>query len=604
MGAVALSIWVVPGVHVTGSYADGTILPLGGDTKGPQVSGSMSRNQDGFYLPAKSSGSVRVRVRIPRGSGSAVLRVWADAPSSGATTLAVSGPLGSGSLGRAGRWVGEPFDVSGVAQTGQMIEVQLQGLNRSSSDVLVLDQLASGVLPANARQSTPAWLFSAWVALIAASGIALVGRLWRHWPLIVLMGSAAVVFWNRVLDSGLLPLESGPQRLWDQATSADLLSLHSGLLSGSFTDVSHLAAQLFALTTPVAGEGFAGARTASVLAALAAIAMLYVTGNRVAGRWGAIVAVCVGLAADPFRLAAASGSGLPVIVLAATVFLIAIHACLAETSRYAAGLLGAAGAVAVLAEPLWLPGVVLTLAVLAWLYGTAGQGWRVLGVGMLVLVIALLPNRISVADQNDGDLFADIGRRAVAARNIEFAGRGHGAVLADRLLRDPYGGRKVGLTEYLLGDHSPSVVLGASLAGTEDAIGRFASRDESKLAGLLAFAFGILGTAYLLLVPRLRLLVLLPWMVAMPTLFIASRTASDAFVGGVMLWPAFVVSAGVLAYALARLGAHRFKRLPRPLIARSRRRTQAPSTDARDEIPNGDLPDGDLPDEVRAVSGH
>jgi hypothetical protein len=217
------------------------------------------------------------------------------------------------------------------------------------------------------------------------------------------------------------------------------------------------------------------------------------------------------------------------------------------------GIFGACGALAFLAEPAWLFGVLLAIVALALLYGPRQERWRVAGVGILVLLILILPNRISTADQNEGNLFADMTRRATFARNVEFAGKGDGAPTKQSVATDPFGGKQIGLIPYLLDEHSPIVFVGGALSGANDALGAFSERKETRLVGLLAFVVGTLGSVYLLIVPRLRLLILLPLALAMPTLFFASKEVVTPFEAGTAIWPSFVVGGGVLVYVMRKL---------------------------------------------------
>ena len=408
---------------MSGSYADGVVLPLGSQERprGATTEGVIDVNVDGFTVDRGDSGTITVPVRLPPAAGTPIVRLWANSPPQGISEVLVEGPRGAKALGRAVQWTGRPFKIADVARGGDVVRVTVRADNPSGSAALVLDQIAVGTAPPDSEPNVAVWLFALWAAIIVAAGVAAAGQLRRHWPLIPVVAGAAGLLWDAAMGAALLPLDGSSQQLWDAARNADLFSLHTGLLSGSFGELSHLGTELFALLIPLTGDGVAGARTASTLVALVTLVVLYVTGNRVAERHGAILAPLVVLAADGFRIGAEGGSAVPVLVLAGTLMVLAIHPCLAETSRYSAGLFGLAGAVAVLAEPLWLPGLVAVLAILVALYGTDRQKWRVFATGLLVLVILLLPSRISTADQNGGDLFADLGRRAVFARKSSSA---------------------------------------------------------------------------------------------------------------------------------------------------------------------------------------
>ena len=137
--------------------------------------------------------------------------------------------------------------------------------------------------------------------------------------------------------------------------------------------------------------------------------------------------------------------------------------------------------------------------------------------------------------------------------------------------------------------------MGGSLSGAQDALDAFAERKESRLAGLIAFVLALAGSVYLLILPRLRQLLLLPLLIAAPALFFVSRGAMASFAGGAAIWPAFAIAAGVLAYAAAHLVAGRV-RIPRPKHRRTR------------SAPVADLPEDestvrrDMPEEVGSPS--
>jgi hypothetical protein len=67
----------------------------------------------------------------------------------------------------------------------------------------------------------------------------------------------------------------------------------------------------------------------------------------------------------------------------------------------------------------------------------------------------------------------------------------------------------------------------------------------------------LLGAAYVLLVARLRLLVLMVALVALPALVVSARSPLDPAAAGAALWPALFVSGAILLYALSRAtGVH------------------------------------------------
>jgi hypothetical protein len=271
-----------------------------------------------------------------------------------------------------------------------------------------------------------------------------------------------------------------------------------------------------------------------------------------------------------------AGAPLPALVLAGALFCYALHACLAQATSPALVMLGASAALLGLAEPTWLPGAVVVVVVVALVCGRP-QRWRVAAGGLLAVVVCLLPHLASTASQNDGRMLANMDTRAVAARNIEFYDDGHGAPTADAMSRDPLSGRPVGLGGYLFSDHSVSRFLGGAISGAQKSATAFNATDRAGPLGILAFLIAAAGTLFVLFLPRLRLLVLLPPLVAAPTLFIAAQTPFDAGAAGAVLWPAMLVSAVILLSAAARLARplvepqlSRFERL------RARRRLPRP----------------------------
>jgi hypothetical protein len=76
-----------------------------------------------------------------------------------------------------------------------------------------------------------------------------------------------------------------------------------------------------------------------------------------------------------------------------------------------------------------------------------------------------------------------------------------------------------------------------------------AARPETKLVGLLAFVVGCLGALYLLLLPRLRVLVLVPVLIATVPWFFASRGTGPPGVSIALVWPVLFMGAATVAYA-------------------------------------------------------
>jgi hypothetical protein len=314
-----------------------------------------------------------------------------------------------------------------------------------------------------------------------------------------------------------------------------------------------LVVQLFHALIPLTGTAAVSARTASMVIALVALAAIYALGHRAAGRLGALAALGAAVAAAPLRDAAVAGDALPVLVLSGALFVYALHAALAQATRPAMVTLAAAAALVALADPAWLPGAVLVVVLVALLRaGTAGRR-RAVGAGLLTLALLLAPHVASTADQNAGRPFADLSARAITARNAEFEPGTHGAPTAGQLTRDPLSGDRVSLASYILGDHSAGEVADGVASGANDAAGAYAARGGAGLLASLALALVAIGTLYLLVVPRLRLMVLLPPLITIPALFIADRGGEDAAAAAAVAWPAFLAAGAMGAYAVAQL---------------------------------------------------
>jgi hypothetical protein len=174
------------------------------------------------------------------------------------------------------------------------------------------------------------------------------------------------------------------------------------------------------------------------------------------------------------------------------------------------------------------------------------------------LVIVTLPNRVSVAHQLNGDANADIVRLSTTARNAEFVGRGHGAP-PDRaaLAADPLAGSQIGMSGYVLGDHSLSQVAGSVLTGAYDGLAQAARRPETKLLGLLAFVVELIGVVVMLALPRLRLLVLIPALLAVVPWFYADRAGVPDFLAIAAFWPALLLGAATLAHMAVEYASER-----------------------------------------------
>jgi hypothetical protein len=253
------------------------------------------------------------------------------------------------------------------------------------------------------------------------------------------------------------------------------------------------------------------------------------------------------LLCDPFRLSLSSGNSIGTLVLAGCLFLIATHRVLVRADRTGMLLLGAAGALAILAEPTWWPGVLAAVVLLAAREAPKDAIRSSLGFALVTLVLLSLPGRAIAAHEFDGDLTGDLAARATQARNAEFPGRTG----------------TVGLAGYVFGDHSIGEVAGGTLSGAHDGLTAFARRPETKLVGLLVFLVELGGAAFVLLLPRLRLLVVIPAMVALVPWFFTGRDALDPLVAGSAFWPALLVGAAAVAYA--GLGALRARHGSAPI---------------------------------------
>ena len=543
---------VVPRLEADGS-ARVTAFDLGRAQPVPELRtrGRVERNADGFIVPGFARASVAFTAAAPaaREGERTVLLVTAGATSGAETRLVlVDGANKRRQLGRFGRWSGHRVDVTEFAGAGPL-RLELSATSYITTPLLFADQVRVLTYPPRAVPHAGRWEVAGWVALAVLLGLAALGRVRRHAALPAAAGLTAFLAWPDVKSSALEPLRFVT---WESAVDADWIDLHTGLVSGTFGPLSSLTVQLFHAATPLTGTGAAGARTAGMLVGVAAVVAVYALGWRVAGALGAAVAVACALLTDAFRLSLTTGDATGTLVLAACLFLVAVHRALGRADVAAMAWLGAAGALAILAEPTWWPGVVASIVLIGLRCPPAMTVRRGLAVALLVLVVLSLPSRVSVAHQMDGDLNGDVVERATRARNAEFVGRGHGAP-PDReaLAAAPGGGERVGLVEYVIGDHSLSVAMGGTLSGAYDSLDATAERPESKLPGLVAFAVAVAGAVFLVLVPRLRLLVLVPALLALLPWFFASRDAFPAFAAGAAFWPALLAGAAALAYAVA-----------------------------------------------------
>lgn len=555
LAAVAAAILVGPDIHSDGDITEVDPLELG--VQSPilaQTTGRIDQDEHGYRVLSGGRGTATVPFVLPDpGDGRTLLRIWAYAPDGVSTAVALQFAKGSERfLGRPKQWVGKSFDVTDEARGGS-VRIVARSVNRTDEPVLFLDRIAPVAAPASARATASAWSVGLLVALLAAALLALAARFRTHWPLPLLLGGAAALLWADVPSLSLEPLSPDVAPTWNAVRDASWFGFHDGLFWGSWELLSSLTVQFFHALTPFVGTAPVSARSAGIFVGLLALAAVYALGNRAAGRLGAVVATCLALASDAFRDAAVAGTSLPVLILAAALFGYALHACLAEASIPAILLLAGGVALLAIAEPTWLPGGLGALVLVALAYAPEGQRLRGLGAGLLAVAILLIPHWASTADQHEGSMFADMSARATYARNVEFLDGGHGAPTAVEFSRDPISGRPVTLSGYLLRDHSVSQATGGVLAGGHQAFSAIARRDASGILGLLAFVVLLLGAVYVLILPRLRALVLLPPLIAAPTLFFADREAMSAFAAAAPMWPALFAVGGILAYAVVKL---------------------------------------------------
>lgn len=573
LATVVTALAVGPGIRATQPLTEVGTLDLG--TASPidrvRARGGVRENESGYLVAPNGRAQVTVPLQLPRRSDAqTLLRIWAYGSDSARTRVVLVGADGSRhALGEPESWVGKAFDVTRLAGADGA-RLVVTSVNDQAAEVLFLDRVAPVVAPRTAIVAAATWEVALLVLLISGALLAACRQLRRHWPLPLALAAFAALTWHRIPPTSLDQLPLGSMPTWTEAVAGSWFGFHDGLLWGSWTDVSSLAVQLYHAFTPIVGDAPVSARSAALLATLLALAAIYALGNRAAGRLGAMVATLIALACAPLRDAVVDGGSLPVLVLAGALLAYCLHACLARTTPLAAALLGAALALVALAEPLWLPGAALALPVVVLVCGEPGSRLRALGVGALVALVLLGPHLASTAAQNDGRLFAGVDTRAVAARNAEFAGQGHGAPSVLEALRDPLGGRPVTLAGYVFGDHSLEQVVGGTLSGAQEALAAFGA-GGSALGGI-AFALALLGVAYVVLLPRLRLLVLVPLLVALPALFVAGQTDADPFAAAAVWWPALPVSAAILGYAAARLAQPWLAPRLRSLVLRARRR--------------------------------
>jgi hypothetical protein len=548
--AVAIvSALVLPSMRAHGDVrATAYDLDASTSTPGLQLGRRVTRNVYGLVVAGSARGKASFLVTAP-GPGPGrrtLLGISAGSGSSAPTRVTLVDESGvRHPIGAAVGWVDHRLDVTDLVGR-HPVRLEFAAVNSGSQPALMVDRVEASTVPSGAIPDASRWEVAAWVALLVLFVIAAAGRTRRDVVLAAGAGVLAFLVWPAVVDAASQPLASD---VWDSARHASWFDLDTGLLSGTFGARSSLAVQLFHALTPITGTGAAAAGTASMLVGVGALAALYYLGRRVAGPVGGVTVLTCALLADGFRLSLSTGSSTSTLVLAAAVFLLAVHRTLIDPDRWAMVLLGAAGAFAVLADPTWWPGVVAGIALLALRYTPAGQRRRWLVTGLAVFVLVSLPSRLSVSHQSGGDVTADVTLRTTLARNFEFVGRGHTAPADEASLQaDPYGGSRVGLGAYVFGDHSLSVIVGGTLNGAYYGMTAAGARTETKIAGLLAFIVELIGVMALLLLPRLRLLVLIPAMVAAVPWFLVSRGGAPLFPAQAAFWPAMLLGAATAVY--------------------------------------------------------
>lgn len=553
----ALSLSVIPRMHSSGNVVDTIVYPLGAQTPPPRARHGQAivENSYGYVLTAHAAGKVDIPLRFTTKHGQrSLLRLWAIGHGPVDIRVALIDHGGQRHfLGRAVDWIGRPFDVTGDVADKNRVVLEVSASNPTASPALILDQVAQSQGSPSVVVTAQGWTVGVWLALIVSTVLLATNRLRRHWMLVGITGVGGYFLWRAIPGMSLYPLDAQAALTWPTVQKASWLGFHNGLWWGSWVGVSSLTVQLFHAVTPLVGTGSAGVLGAGALVGILAVIAVYAVGNRVAGRRGAVIAAVSALLADSFRLGAGLGTSIPVLALAAALFLYAVHVCLTRPGCQEIVLLAGAGLLMCLANPLWIPGIVIAIVVMALAYAPAGRRMRVLGAGLLALTLLTLPNRISTAAQNGGDPFADINHEIRSARNVEFAGHNiHGAPSLAAFRRDPIdSGGPVGLGDYLFVDHSVPVAVGATLTGGYDAFKSFSVRNETELAGLFTFLLMVTGLAYLLILPRLRMLFVVPLLVSAPSLFLASRHMILPFEAGMGIWPALLVGSGVLVYAVS-----------------------------------------------------
>jgi hypothetical protein len=551
---------VVPRMGSEGVVRGGTLeLDRGQPVPELKRSASTARNIYGFVVAPfdKAKVSFALPKTFPVEGDKTTLTITAGGGPGVSTRVTLIDASGARHLlGRPERWLGHTVDASSlVGSDGSRLEIT--ATNSQNEPRLVADRLVVLSYPPAAIPKASRWEVTALIVLALLFVLVLLNRARRDAPLIAAAGILTFIVWPKIVAAAFVPL-SDPG-LWDAATGAKWLDIDQGLLSGTFGGLSHLAVQLLHAMSFVTGTGATGARVASMVVGLAALAAIYYLGLRVAGRVGAVAASVCALFADSFRASLVDGTSTTTLVLAACLFLVAAHRVLQRGDRGSLVVLGAAGAIAILAEPLWWPGVVATIVLLAVRHAPHAGGRRAaLIAGLVALVVISLPARISVAHQQN-DLNGDVVERLTGARNAEFVGRGHGAPpTAAALEANPRGGPQVGMLDYLFGDHGLDGTVEGTVGGAFDSVSAIGERPQTEVFGLLAFLLEIAGVLVLILVPRLRMLVLAAALLSLVPWFLADHGLSGAFASGAAIFPALLLGGATIAHMAYKAARERY----------------------------------------------
>jgi hypothetical protein len=566
------SFVVVPHLQAHGNARLATFDLNGGQPlRDLRTGGAVRRSPDGFEIRGHGSGSVAFTMHVPpaRGGDRTDLLVWAGAGAAVSTQVSVVDPSGARSLlGSPGWWVAHRVDVTRSVGSGR-VRVEFTAVNATSTRRLFADQVRVATYPPAAVPSAGRWEVAVWMGLAVLLVLVGLRRARRHAALVAFAGLAAFLVWPAVVSGALEPLRFN---LWGAAVHASWLDLDRGLVSGTFGAHSALGVQLFHALTPVTGTGTTGARTAGLLVGILALAAIYALGWRIAGTVGAVAAATFALLSDPFRLSLSTGDGAGTLILASCLFLIAAHRVLVRGDARAMVALGAAGALAILAQPLTWPGVVVAVVLLALRHHAPRVPARAaLAAGLLTLALVSLPARLSVAHQSAGEAAADVVQLASAASTADLGPRADGSP------------RDVGLTGYLFGEHSLSDVVKSTINGASEGLSAGSERPQTKLIGLIAFLAAVAGSVALLLLPRRRLLVLIPAMLALVPWFFATRGIVTPFEAEAVFFPVFAVGAAIVSYLAWEAIRQRLGRPPTPARWRGRASTLANRVGSRPE---------------------